>query len=145
LTKVSLQNFFNLKLLQFVWLTDPHPQEAQFPSSLLIKFLLPWKCLDGLLQRRRQKNVKPRRSWTNTGTTLDGLSSAVKKSPSNEDSTMVTSNVFKNARSRRIVAPETATLPDDGPVLKTPLPFTWEPIQVQHEDVDCNSIQWIDH
>jgi len=68
-----------------------------------------------LLQRRRTSDVKSRSRGTIKGTPIGGLSSAGKSSLRNDDSTVVASNLSKNLKSRRLVAPRTATLPDDNP------------------------------
>jgi len=67
------------------------------------------------LQRRRTSNIKPRSCGTTRGTPIGGLSSAGKSYLQNDDSTMVTSNLSKNLKSRRPVAPRIATLPNDDP------------------------------
>jgi len=67
------------------------------------------------LQRRRTSNVKSRSRGTIKGTPIGGLSSTGKSSLQNDDSAVVTSNLSKNLKSRRLVAPRIATLPDDDP------------------------------
>jgi len=68
-----------------------------------------------LLQRRRTSNAKSRSRGTIKGTPIGRLSSACKSSLHNDDLTVVTLNPSKNLKSRRLVAPSTATLPDDDP------------------------------
>jgi len=60
-------------------------------------------------------NVKPRSRRTTKGTPIGGLSTAGKSSLRSDDWTVVTSNLSKNLKSRRPVAPRIATLPDDDP------------------------------
>ena len=69
------------------------------------------------LQRRRTQSVKvtPRLRGTIKGAPRGKSSSAVKRSPTPDDSTLVTSNLSKNRSIRRSVAPKIATLPDDDP------------------------------
>ena len=49
------------------------------------------------------------------GTPIGRLSPTGKSAPHNDDSTVVTSNLSKNLKSRRLVAPSIATLPNDDP------------------------------
>jgi len=50
------------------------------------------------------------------------LSSAGRSSLHNDDSTVVTSNLSKNLKSRRLVAPSIATLPNDDPLCNVQKP-----------------------
>jgi len=68
-----------------------------------------------LLQRRHETNVKSRCCGTIKGTPIGGLSSAGKSSLHDDDLTVVTLNLSKNLKSRRLVAPCIATLSDDDP------------------------------
>jgi len=62
------------------------------------------------LQRCRTSNVKSRSRGTTKGTPIGGLSSAGKSSLITDDLTVVTSNLSKNMKSRRPIAPRIATL-----------------------------------
>jgi len=87
------------------------------------------------LQRRRERNVKPRSRGTIKGTPIGGLSSAGKSSPRIDDLTVVTSNLSKNLKSRRLVAPKIATLSDDDPSCNVQKP-SFGPVSDNIEDRD---------
>ena len=87
------------------------------------------------MQRRRERNVKSRRRGTIKGTPTGGLSSAGKSSLHIDDSTMVTSNLSKNPKSRRLVAPKIATLSDDDPSCNMQKP-SFGPVSDNVEDGD---------
>jgi len=71
------------------------------------------------------------------GAASGGLSSAGKSSLHIDDSTVVTSNLSKNLKSRRLVAPKIATLPDDDPSCDVQKP-AFSPVSDNIEDGDTH-------
>ena len=96
--------------------------------------IYPWLPLN-VLQRRREGNVKPRRSGTIKGIPAGGLSSTGKSSLHNDDMTVVMSNLSKKIKSRRVVAPKIATLPDNNPACLVQDP-SHLPVHHKKEDGD---------
>jgi len=68
---------------------------------------------------------------------IGGLSSAGKSSLHNDDLTMVTLNLSKNLKSRRLMAPSIATLPDDDPSCNVQK-LSFAPINDDIEDGDIH-------